>query len=100
MITEFCGSQGQIFDQNLPHVPCSQPRVAIDPGSNEPRLTHSSTCDQSIRPAERTGRAGRQRTTVDPDHHLTTKTITSRPTPTADHIPCTVDPISRSFRES
>ncbi|CAA7017806.1 unnamed protein product [Microthlaspi erraticum] len=75
---------------NLPHVPCSRPSAAIDPGSNEPRSTHSSTCDQSIRPNAPVDQEGKG--------PRSTQIITSRPRPshhgrpTADHIPYTVDP--------
>ncbi|CAA7051437.1 unnamed protein product [Microthlaspi erraticum] len=45
-----------------------------------------SAFSRTIRPHDRTVRAGRQWTTIDREHHITA--------PTADHIPYTVDPIS------
>ncbi|CAA7014487.1 unnamed protein product [Microthlaspi erraticum] len=67
------GKHCPVVDQYLPHVPCSRPSATIDPGSNELRLTHSSTCDQSIRsnaPVDQEGKGIRS-----------TQIIISRPRP-------------------
>ncbi|CAA7027333.1 unnamed protein product [Microthlaspi erraticum] len=67
------GKHWPAVDQDLPHVPCSRPSASIDPGSNEPRSTHSSTCNQSIRPnvpVDQEGKGPRS-----------TQIITSRPRP-------------------